>query len=119
MEIQGKIMAIMPVQSGVSKSGNNWMSQEYVIDYFWWPNQTQATQMMFKVMGEDRIRQFDLQIGDEVKIDYHIAARPYNNRWFNEVICTRATKIGASAQPEGNQVQSQEPNVQNNGLPFQ
>ena len=33
MELTGKIIAVMPAKSGVSiKTGNNWMTQEYVIE---------------------------------------------------------------------------------------
>ena len=99
MEIQGKIRAIIPAQSGVSqRTGNTWMSQEYVMDYFWWPNQTQPSQMLFKVFGEDRIKQWNLQLNDEVKIIFHIEAHEYDGRWFNDVRCTNVQKIGASAQ---------------------
>jgi hypothetical protein len=99
MEVTGKIMAIIPAQSGVSqRTGNTWMSQEYVMDYFWWPNQTQPSQMLFKVFSEDRIKQWNLQLNDEVKITFHIEAHEYDGRWFNEVRCTNVQKVGASAQ---------------------
>jgi len=99
MEVTGKIRAIIPAQSGVSqRTGNTWMSQEYVMDYFWWPNQTQPSQMLFKVFGEDRIKQWNLQLNDEVKITFHIEAHEYDGRWFNEVRCTNVQKVGASAQ---------------------
>ena len=99
MEIQGKIRAIIQPRSGVSQStGNPWMSQEFVMDYFWWPNQTQPSQILFKVFGEDRIKQWNLQLNDEVKITFHIEAHEYDGRWFNDVRCTNVQKIGASAQ---------------------
>ena len=101
MEITGKIRAVMPAQSGVSqRTGNTWMSQDYVMDYFWWPNQTQPSQMMFRVFGEDRIKQWNMQVNDEVKITYHIEAHEYGGRWFNEVQCTNVQKVGASATTE-------------------
>ena len=98
MEIQGKVCSICDAQSGISqKTGNQWMSQEFVIDYFWWPNQTQPSQMMLRVFGEDRIKQFDLHVNDEVKINFHIEAELYKGRWYNKVNCDRLEKIGASA----------------------
>ena len=101
MEITGKIKAIMPANSGVSqRTGNSWMSQDYVLDYFWWPNQTQPSQMTFRVFGEERIKNFDLHINDEVKITFHIEAHEYDGRWFNEVQCTGCQKIGAIAQQQ-------------------
>ena len=33
MELTGRIIAVLPAQSGVSaRTGNNWMSQDYVIE---------------------------------------------------------------------------------------
>lgn len=104
MEIQGKIRAILPAQSGVSqRTGNGWMSQDYVMDYYWWSNQQNPSQMVFRVFGEERIKNFDLHVNDEVKIDYHVEAHEYDGRWFNEIQCTRCQKVGASASPAQNQ----------------
>ena len=118
MEITGKIRAILPAQSGVSqRTGNTWMSQEYVMDYFWWPNQTQPSQMLFKVFGEDRIKQWHLQLNDEVKINFHIEAHEYDGRWFNEVRCTNVQKVGASAPTGAVSGQSAEgPTVQDGAI---
>ena len=32
MEITGKIIVVLPPQSGVSQAGNNWKKQEYVLE---------------------------------------------------------------------------------------
>ncbi|MCI6335956.1 MAG: DUF3127 domain-containing protein, partial [Bacteroidales bacterium] len=32
MEIIGKIILKLPLQTGVSKAGNNWSKQEYVLE---------------------------------------------------------------------------------------
>lgn len=120
MEIQGKIRAILPAQSGVSqRTGNSWISQDYVLDYFWWPNQTQPSQMVFRVFGEDRIKNFDLHVNDEVKIDYHVEAHEYDGRWFNEIQCTRCQKVGVSASQPQNQAAQVEntPATGNNPTP--
>lgn len=96
MEVTGRIRAILPAQSGWSqRTGSTWMSQDYVLDYFWWPNQTMASQMVFRVFGEERIKAMNLQVNDEVKINYHIEAREYNGRWYNEIQCNNAEKVGA------------------------
>lgn len=97
MELTGKIAVVMPAQSGVSQStGNAWKSQEYVIDYFWWPNQTQASKIVMRVFGEERIKQFNLQQNDEVKIHFHAEAHEYNGRWFNEIRVDNVEFVGAS-----------------------
>ena len=109
MEITGKIRAIMPAQSGVSqRTGNGWMSQDYVLDYFWWANQQNPSQMVFRVFGEERIKNFDLHVNDEVKIDIHVEAHEYDGRWFNEIQCTRCQKVGASVQQASQAPQTQQ-----------
>ncbi len=98
MELEGKISVVMPAQSGTSQSsGNQWMSQEYVMSYFWYPNQTQPSNIVMRVFGEDRIKQFNLQPNDEVKVRFHVEAREYNGRWFNEIRIDRVEFIGNSS----------------------
>lgn len=98
MELEGKISVVMPAQSGVSQStGNQWMSQEYVMAYYWYPNQTQPSYIVMRAFGEDRIKQFNLQPNDEVKVRFHIEAHEYNGRWFNETRLDNVTFVGASS----------------------
>lgn len=56
MELTGTIIAIMPAKSGVSaRTGNPWMTQEYVIEV---PGQY-PKKCAFSIFGEDRIKQFN------------------------------------------------------------
>lgn len=88
MEIKGKVTKIMPTQSGISQSsGNNWMSQEFILDYIYWPNQTIPSRMVLRMFGEDRINAANLKEGDSVKVKFHVEAREYKGRWYNEVRC--------------------------------
>ena len=133
MELEGKISVVMPAASGISQStGNPWMSQEYVMEYFWFPNQTNPSNIVIRAFGEDRIKQFNLQLNDEVRVRFHIEAHEYNGRWFNEIRIDSVTFIGASASKNpqnanqgaqqaipipGGQQQAQ-PNQGQQGAPF-
>ena len=109
MELEGKISVVMPAQSGVSqRTGNPWMSQEYVLAYYWFPNQTQASYIVMRVFGEDRIKQFNLQPNDEVKVRFHCEAHETNGRWYNELRIDGVTFVGASAG-KNQQVAQQQP----------
>lgn len=82
MDLLGKIIAILPAQSGVSsRTGNPWMSQEYVLEV---PGQY-PRKMVFRLFGEDRIKQFNIQAGEEVTVQFDIDAHEWNGRWFNEI----------------------------------
>ena len=95
MELTGKIIAVMAAQSGVSaRTGNSWMSQDYVIEV---PGQY-PRKCLFRIFGEDRIKQFNIQMGEDITVQFDIDAHEYNGRWFNDV---RAYNIlrGAAVPP--------------------
>lgn len=95
MELTGTIIAVMPAQSGVSaRTGNPWMSQEYVIEV---PGQY-PKKCVFRIFGEDRIKQFNIQQGVTGTVQFDIDAHEYNGRWFNEV---RAYNFVYQVQQQG------------------
>lgn len=93
MELTGRIIAILPAQSGVSaRTGNSWMSQDYVIEV---PGQY-PRKCLFRIFGEDRIKQFNIQQGEDLTIQFDIDAHEFNGRWFNDI---RAYNVIRGQQP--------------------
>jgi len=124
MELTGKIIAVMPPRSGVSqRSGNNWMSQEYVIEV---PGGMYPRKMVFNLFGEDRIKQFNIQPGEELTVSFDIDAREYNGRWFNDIRAFNITRnnaapaaqAGADAVPAAQAFAGQQPAQQPAAQPF-
>ena len=94
MEFTGKIIAILPQRGGVSKSGNEWKVQEYVIeDHGQYPRR-----MCFDVFGTDKIEQFNIQMGEELTVSFDIDARQWQDRWFNSI---RAWKVERAGNGQG------------------
>ena len=87
MEITGKIIAVLPERGGVSKTGNEWKTQEYVIE----THEQYPKKVCFNVFGADKIAQFNIQAGDEMTVSFDINAREYQGRWYNDI---RAWKVG-------------------------
>lgn len=86
MEIAGRISKIFQPRDGMSqRTGEMWVSQDFMIEYFYWPNQTTPSRMVLSIFGAERIQEADLKEGEEVKIRYHVDAREYNGRWYNDV----------------------------------
>lgn len=82
MELTGKCIAVLPARSGVSaKNGNPWTSQEYVIEV---PGQY-PKKMVFTIFGEDRIKQFNIQLGFTYNVAFDIDAHEHQGRWFNSI----------------------------------
>lgn len=87
MEITGKITHALEVRSGTSsRTGNEWKSQSFVIE----THDQYPRRCVFDVFGEDRLRDFNIQVGEELTVSFDIDAREYNGRWFNSV---RAWKV--------------------------
>jgi len=111
MELTGMIIAVLPAASGVSaRTGNSWMKQDYVIEV---PGQY-PKKCCFNIFGEDRIKQFNIQGGETVTIQFDIDAHEYNGRWFNEIRCYNVLRAQApqTASPQPTQQAPQQQAVQ-------
>ena len=99
MELTGRIIAVLEAKSGTSsKTGNPWMMQGYVIEV---PGQY-PRRCMFSVFGEDRIKQLNIQNGEDLTVQFDIDAREYNGRWYNDFRAynvIRGLQIPQSIQP--------------------
>lgn len=80
MEIQGKIIAVLPERSGVSARGE-WKCQTYVIE----TQEQYPKKMAFDVFGADRIVNFGIQVGMVVDVSFDIDAHEYQGRYFNQI----------------------------------
>jgi len=90
MEQQGRIIKACQLMTGVSKSsGNPWVSQDYVIE----THDQYPHRMVFRVFGEDKIKTFNIQEGEELTVSFDIDAHEYNNRWFNDIRAWRVERV--------------------------
>ena len=92
MEIQGKVIAVLPERSGVSARGE-WKSQTYVIE----TQEQNPKKMAFDVFGADRLAQFNIQSGEELLVSFDIDAHEYQGRWFNSIRAWNVTKVSQQA----------------------
>ena len=89
MEISGKIIAALEPRGGVSqRTGNTWKSQEFVIE----THEQYPKRCVFRVFGEDRLRDFNIQVGEELTVSFDIDAHEYQGRWFNDVSAWRVQR---------------------------
>lgn len=91
MELEGKIIKVLESRSGTSaRTGAPWKVESYVLEIS--NSGSFPRRMMFDVFGEDKIAQFNIQEGQEVKVSFDIDAREYQGRWYNSI---RAWKVEA------------------------
>ena len=92
MDLQGKVIAVLPAREGTSARGP-WKSQEYVIE----THDQYPKKMVFNVFGADRIEQFAIKAGDELNVSFDIDAHEYNGRWFNNIRAWNVQRVDATA----------------------
>lgn len=92
MEISGKIIAALEPRSGVSqRNGNEWKSQEFVIE----THDQYPKKCVFRVFGADKLAQFDIKVGEELTISFDIDAHEWNGKWFNDVSAWKVERTSA------------------------
>ena len=96
MEIQGKVIAVLPERSGVSARGE-WKSQTYVIE----TQEQYPKKMAFDVFGADRIANFGIQLGEVINVSFDIDAHEYQGRYFNQIRAWNVTKVQQQAPSQG------------------
>lgn len=92
MELQGKVIAVLPERSGVSARGE-WKTQDYVIE----THDQYPRKMVFNVFGADRIAQFAIKAGEEITVSFDIDAHEYQGRWFNSIRAWNIQRVDAAA----------------------
>ena len=115
MEITGKIIAALEPRGGVSqRTGNSWKTQEFVIE----THEQYPRKCVFNVFGEDRLREFNIQVGEELTVSFDIDAREFNGRWYNDIRAWRVVRVdpnavaaapAAAPQPQAAAPQPQQP----------
>lgn len=92
MEIQGKVIAVLPERSGVSARGE-WKSQTYVIE----TQEQYPKKMAFDVFGADKIASFSIHSGEVINVSFDIDAHEYQGRYFNQIRAWNVTKVSQQA----------------------
>lgn len=102
MEIQGKVIAVLPERSGVSARGE-WKSQTYVIE----TQEQYPKKMAFDVFGADRIANFGIQLGEVINVSFDIDAHEYQGRYFNQIRAWNVVRQAQQAPVQGGQSSAQ------------
>lgn len=79
------VCAVGPIQSGTSQqTGNQWRKQEFVVEWYESPSDTQSQKIVLSVMN-DNIDKLKVQIGDKMEVRFDLRYREYNGRYYMEV----------------------------------
>ena len=92
MDLQGKIIAVLPERSGVSARGE-WKAGSFVLE----THDQYPKKMVFDVFGADRLAQFAIKAGEELIVSFDIDAHEYQGRWYNSIRAWNVQRVDAAA----------------------
>lgn len=93
MELKGKVIQILPAQTGMGKKGQ-WKKQEFIVE-----TQAQYPKKVCLSVWGDKIDQFNLSVEDMVNVSVDLESREYNGRWYTEARAWKVEKSGNSQSP--------------------
>lgn len=96
MEIRGKIIQILPELQGVSRAGNEWKKQEYILE----TQDQYPKKVCFQIFGADRIAQANIQLGEELIVSIDIDSREYQGRWYTNINAWKVDRPAAGTIPQ-------------------
>ena len=94
LEIKGRLLQILPVQSGTSKAGNEWSKQEFVIE----TDEQFPKKVCFTLFGDKVSLLNGISVSDEVEVSFNVESREFNGKWYHNINAWRINPV----QPAGN-----------------
>ena len=98
MEIEGRLIQKLGIQSGKSARGD-WAKQEFVIEF---QEGNFPSKACFGVWGADKVKDLEkYQPGDQIKVAFNVSSREFNGKWYTDLRAWRISPAGAQAPASG------------------
>ncbi len=96
MEIQGKVIQLLALQTGEGKNGV-WKKQDVVVE-----TKSQYPKKVCLSFWGDKINPSLLVVGADLKISFDAESREYNGRWYTELRAWKVDPLNAGDAPINN-----------------
>lgn len=118
MELQGRVVRLLPLKEGVSQAGNPYKTQEFIFGYYESADSIYEKNILLNVRNEN-IEKYNLKENDKIKVRISLGCREYpqgSGKYFNDIrtgditiIQTAVTEPQHTDQQQGNQPTQQKP----------
>jgi hypothetical protein len=120
LDLSGKIIQILPMESGEGRTGQQWKKQYFVIEYM---DGNYPKKVCIMLWGDKTDILKSVQVGSDVKVSFNVESREYNGRWYTDIKAWRVERTGSdSSMPAGQPAPAGSFTPNNNGaesdLPF-
>jgi len=86
------------MRKGKRSDGSEWRSQEFIVEFFETPDQRWSDKVVLSAMNE-RIDEYDLHEGKEVRVGFSHGVREYQGKWYPEFHIYKFETVAAQPQP--------------------
>lgn len=113
MELNCKVIELLPVQSGTSSKGS-WEKHQFVVS---WMEGQYEQKLCLEVMGADKWEKMKnaAVVGNEVIVKFGVSSREYQSKWYTTCTCWYC----ASVNPTNSQRSEQSVSTQSQNTPQQ
>lgn len=94
IQVKGKIQRILKPESGVSRAGNEWKKQEFVIE----TDEQFPKKVCFTLFNDKNSLLEKLNEGDEVEVSFNVESREFNGKWYHNINAWKIDKVSAGDQ---------------------
>jgi len=91
MQLTAKLIQLLPLQTGTGKNGQ-WKKQDIIVE----TDATYPKKICVSIWG-DKIDTSQLQLGNQLKIDFDVESREFNGRWYTDVKAWKVEAAGTAA----------------------
>ena len=82
LEITGKLVKTLPIESGTSQGGKEWRKQSFVID----TGDQYNPEVCIQLFGDDKIKLIeDKNIGDNLKVGFNLSSREFKSKYYHNI----------------------------------
>ena len=93
LEITGRLIQKLELQSGIGKTGTSWQKQEFVIETI----EQYPKKVCANLWGDKIDVLASLELGDTIIVSFNIESREFNGRWYTDVRAWKIEKQGIQA----------------------
>lgn len=94
LELSGKVIQILPMESGEGRTGQQWKKQYFVIEYM---DGNYPKKVCIMLWGDKTDILKSIQPGSDVKVSFNVESREYNGRWYTDIKAWRVESMGSGA----------------------
>jgi len=94
MDIKGRVVHLLALQTGEGKNGA-WKKQDFVIE----TDGQYPKKVCISAWG-DKINESALQIGNDINVSFDVESREYNGRWYTDLKAWKVDTLTAGGSSE-------------------